>query len=129
MAEPSRVLIIDDNARMVALVERWLVRAGYRVSGVTTLTEALEVLRKCFVEWVITDLLLPTGDGLDILAYARPHHPQARVVIMTALGSEATRQRALAQGAHAFLSKPFRGEALLGLLTREPSPKDSPSAT
>jgi CheY-like chemotaxis protein len=128
MPEPSHVLIVDDNARMVALVERWLVRAGYRVTGVTTVPEALEVLQKCSVAWVIADLLLPTGDGMDILAYARTQLPQARVIIMTAFGSEATRQRALAHGAHAFLSKPFSGEALLDILTQEPSPKKGPSA-
>jgi two-component system response regulator GlrR len=64
--------------------------------------------------------MLPTGDGMDILAYARSHQPQAKVIIMTAFGSEATRQRALAQGAHAFLSKPFSGKALLDILTQAP---------
>lgn len=129
MAEPAHILVVDDNARMVALVERWLARAGYRVTGTTAVPQALQALRTQPFDWVIVDLRLPTGDGLDLLAYARAHHPQARVIIMTAFGSEAIRQRALAQGAHAFLSKPFRGEALLGLLTQEPSPKDSPAAT
>jgi two-component system response regulator PilR (NtrC family) len=129
MPEPSQVLIVDDNPRMVALIERWLVRAGYHVTGVTTVPAAFETLQECSVAWVITDLLMPTGDGLDLLAYARTHLPHARVIIMTAFGSEATRQRALAQGAHAFLSKPFSGEALLGLLTTQPSPVKNPSPT
>jgi len=127
MPEPSHVLIVDDNPRMVALIERWLGRAGYHVTGVTTVPEALEVLTAHSIAWVITDLMLPTGDGMDILAYARTHLPQAKVIIMTAFGSEATRQRAFAQGAHAFLSKPFSGEALLAMLTPEPSER-SPSA-
>ena len=120
MPEPSHVLVVDDNPRMVALVERWLVRAGYHVTGVTTVPEAIEALSANAIAWVVTDLMLPTGDGMDILAYACSHQPQAKVIIMTAFGSEATRQRALAQGAHAFLSKPFSGEALLDLLTQEP---------
>lgn len=129
MPEPSHILIVDDNPRMVALIERWLVRAGYQVTGVTTIAEALEALTGRPIAWVITDLLLPTGDGMDILAYARTHLPQTRIVIMTAFGSEATRQRALSQGAHAFLSKPFSGEALLGILSQQPSLMTSPSAT
>jgi DNA-binding NtrC family response regulator len=80
----------------------------------------MAALRANPIAWVITDLKLPTGDGMDILAYARSHQPQAKVIIMTAFGSEATRQRTLAQGAHAFLSKPFSGEALLTIVTHEP---------
>ena len=127
MSEPSYVLIVDDNPRMVALIERWLVRAGHHVMGVTTVPEALEALTAHSIGWVITDLMLPTGDGMDILAHARTHQPRAKVIIMTAFGSESARQRALAQGAHAFLSKPFSGEALLAMLTQEP-PKRNPSA-
>lgn len=117
MTEPVHVLVVDDNLRMVALVERWLVRAGYRVTGATSVQDALQALTAQPFDWVLADLRLPMGDGFDILAYARAHQPQARVVIMTAFGSEATRQRALAQGAYAFLSKPFSGETLLDVLT------------
>jgi DNA-binding NtrC family response regulator len=121
MREPSHILVVDDSPRMVALVERWLVRAGYHATGATTVSEALEALRAQAIAWVITDLMMPTGDGMNILAYARRHQPQAKVIIMTAFGSEATRQQAIAQGAHAFLSKPFSGEALLTILTQKPS--------
>jgi two-component system NtrC family response regulator len=106
---------------MVALIERWLVRAGYQVIGVTTVQDALEAMTVSSIAWVITDLMMPTGDGMDILAYARSHHPHVKILIMTAFGSDATRRRAFARGAHAFLSKPFSGEALLAILTQEPS--------
>jgi two-component system, NtrC family, response regulator AtoC len=122
MADLSQILVVDDNPRMVALIERWLVRAGYRVIGVTTVQEALKAMTAHSIAWVISDLLMPTGDGMDVLAYARSHHPQVKIIIMTAFGSEVTRQRAFAQGAHAFLSKPFSGEALLATLTQGPSP-------
>jgi CheY-like chemotaxis protein len=121
MPDPSHVLVVDDNPRMVALIKRWLARAGYHVTGVTTVQEALEVLAANPLAWVITDLMMPTGDGMDILAYARSHHPQVKIIIMTAFGSGVMRQRAFAQGAHAFLSKPFSGEALLAILTPKPS--------
>ncbi|MGH8067101.1 MAG: response regulator [Candidatus Entotheonellia bacterium] len=128
MPDPSQVLVVDDHPRMVALIKRWLVRAGYRVTGVTTVQEALEALTANSIAWVITDLMMPTGDGMDILSYARTHHPQAKIIIMTAFGSDATRQRAFARGAHAFLSKPFSGEALLAILTQEPPSEPTPSA-
>jgi two-component system response regulator AtoC len=128
MPNPSHILVVDDNSHMVALIKRWLGRAGYDVTGVTTVAEALEVLTAHSLDWVLTDLMMPTGDGMDILAYARTHQPQAKVIIMTAFGSEATRQRAAAHGAHAFLSKPFSGEALLAILDHEPPSESTPSA-
>jgi two-component system response regulator GlrR len=70
MPEPSQVLIVDDHPHMVALIKRWLVRAGYHVTGVTTFQEALEALTADDIAWVITDLMMPTGDGMDILSYA-----------------------------------------------------------
>jgi CheY-like chemotaxis protein len=127
MPEPPHILVLDDNARMVALIRRWLGRAGYRVTGVTTISEALEVLGTQRLDWVLTDLMMPTGDGMDILAHTRSHQPQAKVIIMTAFGSEATRQRTVAQGAHAFLSKPFNVDALLAILDRQ-SPSGSASS-
>jgi DNA-binding response OmpR family regulator len=120
MSEPAHVLIVDDSPRMVGLLQRWLQRAGFRVTGVTTIQEALNVLAEHTTDWVITDIMLPTGDGMDILVQARAQQPQARVVVMTAFGSEATRRRALALGAHGFLSKPFNSHALLALLGHEP---------
>jgi DNA-binding NtrC family response regulator len=84
MPEPSPVLIVDDNPRMVALVARWLERAGYQVIGVTTVEAAREALTAQPFAWVITDLRLPTGDGLDLLGYAPAHQPHARVVVASA---------------------------------------------
>jgi DNA-binding NtrC family response regulator len=120
MLKPPHILVLDDNARMVALITRWLGRAGYEVTGVTTVPEAFKVLSAHLFEWVLTDLMMPTGDGMDVLAYARRHQPDAKVIIMTAFGSEATRLRAITHGAYAFLSKPFSVEALLAILTPPP---------
>ena len=44
MPDPSHVLVVDDHPQMVALITRWLMRAGYQVTGVTTVQEALAAL-------------------------------------------------------------------------------------
>jgi DNA-binding NtrC family response regulator len=129
MPEPPHVLIVDDHAQMVTMLERWLKRAGFHVTGVTTIQEALEALATQVTDWVITDLMLPTGDGMDVLAYVRAHQPQAKVIVMTAFGSEATRQRALTLGAYGFLSKPFSSQVLLDLLTRQGDSQPAPHTT
>jgi DNA-binding response OmpR family regulator len=92
MADLSHVLVVDDSPRMVGLLARWLRRAGFQAAGVTTIQEALDFLGKQVTDWVITDVMLPTGDGMDILAYARAKQPLARVIVMTAFGSEAARR-------------------------------------
>jgi DNA-binding response OmpR family regulator len=122
MSEPAHVLIVDDSPRMVGLLQRWLQREGFRVTGVTTVQAALDMLATGSTDWVITDVMLPTGDGMDILAYARTQQPQVRVIVMTAFGSRAIHQRAMALGAHGFLSKPFNSQALLALLASDSLP-------
>ena len=61
MRKPSHILVVDDNSRMVALIKRWLGRAGYDVTGVTTVSEAFEVLTAYPLEWVLTDFMMPTA--------------------------------------------------------------------
>jgi DNA-binding NtrC family response regulator len=129
MPNPQHVLIVDDHARMVGLLARWLTRAGFHITGVTTVQEALEALATQSTDWVITDLRLPSGDGMDILAYVRAYQPEAKVIVMTGFGSEATRQRALTLGAYAFLSKPFSNQALLDLLSRQGESQSTPNTT
>ena len=120
MADLAQVLVVDDSLRMAGLLARWLCRAGFQVTGVTTVREALDFLGKQVTDWVITDVMPPTGDGMDILAYARATQPLARVIVMTAFGSGATRRRAMDAGAYGFLSKPFNSQALLTLMAGEP---------
>jgi DNA-binding response OmpR family regulator len=62
MADLSHVLVVDDSPRMVGLLACWLRRAGFQVTGVTTVQEALDFLGKQVTDWVITDVMLSTGD-------------------------------------------------------------------
>jgi len=128
MCRASQVLVIDDNLRMIDLLQRWLVRAGYQTIDVTTVQAEIEALTASAIAWVITDLMMPTGDGMDIMAYTRTQQPQAKIIMMSAFGSGATRQLAFAQGTHAFLSKPFSGEALMAILTQV-LPSESPRSS
>jgi DNA-binding response OmpR family regulator len=105
---------------MVGLLERWLRRERFQVTGVTTVQDVLDFLANHLTDWVLTDVMLPTGDGMDILAYARAQQPLARVIVVTAFDSEATRRRGMGLGAHGFLSKPFNSQALMTLLAGDP---------
>jgi DNA-binding NtrC family response regulator len=121
MQRPAQILVVDDNPHMVTLLRRWLERAGYHVTGLTTIPEAITALTAQAPTWVITDLHLPSGSALELLAYVRAQQLRTSVIVMTGFGAEAMRQQVLAAGAYAFLSKPFGSDALLTLLAPKPS--------
>jgi CheY-like chemotaxis protein len=129
MQHPTQVLVVDDNPHMVTLLRRWLERAGYHVTGVTTIPEAITRLAAQAPTWVITDLHLPSGSALELLAYVHAHQLRTTVIVMSGFGAEAIRQQVLAAGAHTFLSKPFGIDELLTLLVPQPSPLPRGSAT
>jgi CheY-like chemotaxis protein len=71
MQHPAQVLLVDDNPHVVSLLRRWLEHAGYHVTGVTTIPEAITCLIAQTPTRVITDLELPSGSGLDLLVQVR----------------------------------------------------------
>ncbi len=116
MSQP--VLVVDDEADMVASYERLLRRQGYGIVATGTLREGLALIGRGALVLVITDLRLPDGDGLDIVrAAARPPTPVPALVV-TGAGSEASRAAALAAGASAYLGKPFSAAAFAALVER-----------
>jgi CheY-like chemotaxis protein len=101
MPPPFQILVVEDYPPMLAWLTRCLGRAGYDVTGVTTVQGAIAAVTAQAPDRVLTDLHLPTGDGMELLAYLPTHYPQANIIVMTGFASEATRQQALARGTHA----------------------------
>ena len=97
-----RVLVVDDEADLVASYERLLRRRGYGVVATGTLHEGLTMVAREALALVITDLRLPDGDGLDIVRAARRPPVPGPVLV----GSKESRTEALAAGASACLDKP-----------------------
>jgi CheY-like chemotaxis protein len=116
MCKTSQALVIGDNLRMIDLLQRWLIRAGYQTIDVTTVQAEIEALTASAIAWVITDLMMPTGDGIDIMAYTRTQQPQAKIIMMSAFGSGATRQLAFAQGTPCFLEQTVQRRSANGHL-------------
>src|SRR5215470_3787183 len=89
MAVGSRaVLVVDDEERMRALLERLVRRLGHRAEAAGDGEDALARLRDRSFDVVITDVRMPGGvDGLTLLKEARAADPDVAVVVMTAFGS------------------------------------------
>lgn len=111
--EASKILIVEDSAEVVSLLERVLGEHGYEVSaaldGETGLLRALEESP----DLVILDLGLPGRDGLQIASELRRRGATAPVLMLTARGSIADRVSGLDAGADDYLAKPFDAEELL----------------
>ena len=123
----QHVLYVDDDEVMLLMVGQLLERAGYRVSGLARVTEALAALCEAPLTYdlVITDLNMPDGSGLDVARAALQQRPDRPVVLSSGYLPEGQRAQALALGVRAILLKEHTLEempALLGRLLAVPPP-------
>ncbi|HVW11801.1 MAG TPA: response regulator [Bryobacteraceae bacterium] len=107
----SRILIVDDNASNVMLLERILQMAGYRNhSAVTDSREVLERFRTWRPDLILLDLMMPNMDGYAVLRQLGgwiPDRVYLPVLVITADTTPAARKRAMELGAKDFLTKPI----------------------
>jgi len=103
-----RVLVVDDDADMSAMLARHLESEGMAVVAATGGRAALKALMSQEFDVVVTDLVMDEVGGLDVLAAAARCQPAPRVILMTAFGTLETAIEALRQGAYDYLAKPFK---------------------
>jgi DNA-binding response OmpR family regulator len=103
----ARVLVVDDEPRIVSFVSRALSAEGFQVDGVHDGIRALEMARSGSYELVVLDLLLPDLDGMSVLQRLMEARPDQRVLVLSALSDVETKVRCLELGASDYLSKPF----------------------
>lgn len=107
----GRVLILDDEEKMVTLLARSLERSGYEAVGRTDPAEALEELKSASYDVLLTDLRMPGLDGLEVLDRVKRIDPGIDVILMTAFASVETVREAMKRGAVDYLVKPVSAEA------------------
>jgi two-component system phosphate regulon response regulator PhoB len=115
-AKPGeRVLIVDDESDIVALVTHHLHRSGYQVSAAATGREAVEAARRDRPALIVLDLMLPGLSGFDVLERLRadPETRDVAVLMLTARRDEPDRIRGLSLGADDYLTKPFSPQELV----------------
>ena len=109
-----RILVVDDEPDITALVAYHLARAGYRVSTATSGQDALRAAREERPEVVVLDLMLPGVSGYEVLRELRKHKDTADIgiILLTARREEADRIKGLSLGADDYLTKPFSPQEL-----------------
>lgn len=108
-----RLLMIDDDARLAAMVRDYLAASGYTVDVAGDIASGLGALRAEAPELLILDLMLPDGDGLDVCRRLRADGHALPVLMLTAKGDPIDRVIGLEIGADDYLPKPFEPRELL----------------
>ncbi len=114
--ELLRVLVVDDEADIRELIDLTLARMGLISECVGSVAEARAALDAGGFQLCLTDMLLPDGEGLDIVRYINEHHGQTPVAVITAYGSAENAVAALKAGAFDYLAKPVGLEQLRALV-------------
>ena len=111
----ERILVVDDEADILALVTYHLAKSGYRVSTAATGPEALRAAREERPALVVLDLMLPGMSGFEVLEQMRADAATSgiAVLMLTARRDEPDRIRGLSIGADDYLTKPFSPQELV----------------
>jgi len=132
MEEKKRkVLVVDDDARLRALLERYLGEQGFSVKAVADSAQMDRALARELYDLMVLDLMLPGEDGLAICRRLRAQDNTMPVVMLTAKGDEVDRIVGLEMGADDYLPKPFNPRELVARINavlRRQAPKPPPGA-
>ncbi len=109
----TKILVVDDDRKIVDLVRAYLEKDGYRVSAAYDGLQALELARQKRVDLIVLDLLLPGMDGLDVCRVLRGEGNKVPIIMLTAKTTEADKLVGLDLGADDYVTKPFSPRELL----------------
>jgi two-component system, OmpR family, alkaline phosphatase synthesis response regulator PhoP len=111
-ARPTRILVVDDEANLVELVQGYLAREGYEVLTAGDGPTALAQARDARPDLIVLDLMLPGIDGLEVCRRVR-QFSDAYILMLTARAEEIDKIVGLAVGADDYLTKPFSPRELV----------------
>jgi DNA-binding response OmpR family regulator len=119
-AMSKRVLVVDDEPNIVMSLEFLMRRAGFEVAVARNGREALEALDGTPPDLLLLDVMMPEFDGYEVCERirARPEWNATKIVMLTARGREVERERGLALGADAYVTKPFSTRDLVEQVKR-----------
>ncbi|NOZ84899.1 MAG: sigma-54-dependent Fis family transcriptional regulator [Deltaproteobacteria bacterium] len=114
----AKLLVVDDEPSVLESIRETLSREGYEVVALGNGEDAIQILRKEEFNLLLTDLMMPKVDGIDLLKACRKLSPETEVVLITAYGTIETAVKAMKEGAYDFVSKPLKRMVLLKTVQR-----------
>ncbi len=112
----ARILVVDDELYFRNFVRRVLERAGHQVTEADGGAMALAAMRKSPADILITDLLMPTGRGIDTITACRKEFPDTIIIAISGVGAYLPVARRL--GAHHTLEKPINNRELVNTVAQ-----------
>jgi len=109
----KRILIVDDDAYICDLLEKYLEKNGYEAEGVYKGKDAIAKINSNDYDLLLCDYRLPDIDGMEVLRHAKSKNDNIQVIIMTAYAEIPTAVKAIKMGAFDFVTKPILHEKIL----------------
>ncbi|KPJ58725.1 MAG: Fis family transcriptional regulator [Latescibacteria bacterium DG_63] len=114
----ERILVVDDSAETLEVLQRNLTAEGYQVFTAPGVTEAIKILEGVPVHLVITDLKMPKVSGMDLIRHVRENYKDTEVMMITGYATIEGAVEAVKTGADEYLPKPFTDEELISAVQR-----------
>jgi two-component system chemotaxis response regulator CheY len=115
----KRIMIVDDAAFMRMMLKNILVKGGFEVcEEAADGAQAVEKYSACTPDLVIMDITMPNMDGIESLKQIKNAHPEAKIIMCSAMGQESLVIDAIKSGAADFIVKPFQNDRLIAAITR-----------
>ncbi len=118
MNKDFRILVIDDSAETLEMIERILKPKGFDLILTASGEEGIRILRSEKINIVITDIKMPGISGLDILRFVSENYRDIQTIVITGYASIDTAVTAIKRGAEEYLPKPFTDEELLNAVNK-----------
>ncbi len=129
MAEKGRVLVADDEPKVLSILRSYLQNDGFRVLEAQNGKQALDIFRREKPDIIILDIMMPEIDGIDVLREIR-RTSQIPIIMLTARAEDSDKLVGLELGADDYVVKPFSPRELVArikaVLRRAQKPSDSP---
>jgi two-component system phosphate regulon response regulator OmpR len=132
MAETSAdILVVDDDARLRALLQRFLTEQGHRVAVAGDATEARAAIEAMAFDLLVLDVMMPGETGLELAEHLRAEGHETPILMLTARGDPDDRVAGFEHGADDYLAKPFDPRELalrIRTILRRAAPRAAPAA-
>ncbi|NMJ42757.1 response regulator [Roseomonas sp. JC162] len=127
-AETAHLLVVDDDARLRSLLQRYLTEQGFRVTSAPDAAAARRALSSMTYDLLVLDVMMPGESGLDLTESLRTEGNEVPIVMLTARGAPEDRISGFEHGVDDYLAKPFDPREL-ALRIRTILRRAAPSAT
>jgi two-component system chemotaxis response regulator CheY len=115
----ASVLIVDDAAFMRMAIRTMLEKHGFQIVGeAENGAVGVKKYKECHPDVVTLDITMPEMDGIQALKEIRQHDPNAKVIMVSAMGQECMVKEAVMNGAKTFIVKPFKEDHILQTITK-----------